>query len=414
MSAFPKIKVVYFNAAARAESVRLAFYIGNVPFEDVRLSHQEFGALKETYPYGQLPVIEVDGEVIAQSEGMLRYAGRLTGLYPVNDPVAALKIDELLGSMDELMSKLSPSFREQDPDKKKALREEVANTIIPRYFGMIDRRLTQMKEYAVFQNDDLFIHELLINNFARWMKMGVVDHIPTTVCDGYPAIDALIAKVTSHPKVKEYYANPRNVEPKLKLTYFNGPGRAEPVRLAFHIGGVEFEDERIEFADLEKLRPSLPFGQVPVLSINGEVHAQSIQILRYAGTRSGLYPTTDLTKALRVDEVLSLIDELHNTLAPTYRMEAEAQLAARKVLAEETFPKMLSALDKRIAGRGGKFAVGDELTVADLAIYGSLLGFKSGMLSGIPTTLADSYSNIMRVHEQVANHPKVQEWTQKH
>jgi glutathione S-transferase len=37
---------------------------------------------------------------------------------------------------------------------------------------------------------------------------------------------------------------------KLKLTYFSGPGgRAEPARLALTIAGIEFEDERIDFAD---------------------------------------------------------------------------------------------------------------------------------------------------------------------
>ncbi|TMW59774.1 hypothetical protein Poli38472_004843 [Pythium oligandrum] len=413
MSVFPKIKLTYFNGAARAESIRLAFYIGNVPFEDVRLSFQEFGALKETFPYGQLPVLEVDGEVIAQSEAMLRFAGRLTGLYPVNDPVAALKIDELLGSMDELSSKMSPSFREQDPDKKKALREEMANTIIPRYLGLIDRRLAQLKEYAVFKTDSLFIHELLINNFVRWMKMGVVDHVPTTVCDGYAAVDALAAKVTTHPKVVEYYANPRNVSPKLKLTYFNGPGRAQPTRLAFLIGGVEFEDERVQLSDMEKLRPSLPFGQLPVLSIDGEPHAHSNQILRYAGTRAGLYPSTDLNQALRVDEVLCLFDDYYNAIALTYPMEPEAQLAARKVLVEGMFTKMFSGLDKRIAGWGGKYAVGDELTVADIAIYSALHGFKGGKFTGIPASLADGYSHIGRVYEQVLNLPKVQEWNNK-
>jgi hypothetical protein len=27
------------------------------------------------------------------------------------------------------------------------------------------------------------------------------------------------------------------------------PGRAEPIRVAFHIGGVPFEDERLSFPD---------------------------------------------------------------------------------------------------------------------------------------------------------------------
>ncbi|TMW59770.1 hypothetical protein Poli38472_004839 [Pythium oligandrum] len=371
-----------------------------------RFDDAQFAELKETFPYGQLPLLEVDGEVIAESEAVLRYAGRLSGLYPVNDPVAALKIDELLGSISEMTSKIAPSLREQDADKRKTLREEAANVIIPRYIGLIDHRLTQLKEYAVFKTDTLFIHELLINNFVSWMKMGVVDHIPTTVCDGYPAVEALVAKVSNHPKVVEYYANPRNVTPKLKLTYPDGSDHAEAIRLAFLIGGVEFEDERVQLSDMEKLRPSLPFGQLPVLSINDEPHAYSTHILRYAGTRAGLYSTTDMKHALRVDEVLSVFDDYYNALALTNPMEPEAQLVARKNLAEGIFPKMFNGLDKRIAGWGGNYAVGDELTIADIAIYSALHGFKGGKISGIPASLADGYLHIGRVYEQVFNLPK--------
>ena len=42
---------------------------------------------------------------------------------------------------------------------------------------------------------------------------------------------------------------------KVKLTYFNGRGRAEVARLILSIAGVEFEDVRVEFSDWEAVKP---------------------------------------------------------------------------------------------------------------------------------------------------------------
>ena len=56
MAAYPKLKLTYFNIKARAEPSRLALHIAGIPFEDKRVSHEEWPALKATMPLGQIPV----------------------------------------------------------------------------------------------------------------------------------------------------------------------------------------------------------------------------------------------------------------------------------------------------------------------------------------------------------------------
>jgi len=52
-----------------------------VDFEDHRFaSRDEFIALKPSLPFNQVPILEVDGEVFSQSQGLARLAGRLGGL----------------------------------------------------------------------------------------------------------------------------------------------------------------------------------------------------------------------------------------------------------------------------------------------------------------------------------------------
>eukprot|EP00343_Euplotes_focardii_P006903 CAMPEP_0205818968 /NCGR_PEP_ID=MMETSP0206-20130828/1106_1 /ASSEMBLY_ACC=CAM_ASM_000279 /TAXON_ID=36767 /ORGANISM="Euplotes focardii, Strain TN1" /LENGTH=69 /DNA_ID=CAMNT_0053111915 /DNA_START=24 /DNA_END=229 /DNA_ORIENTATION=+ len=52
-----------------------------------------------------------------------------------------------------------------------------------------------------------------------------------------------------------------------KVTYFNLPGRAESLRLALSAAKISFTDERIEFKDWPALKPSTPWGSLPVLTL---------------------------------------------------------------------------------------------------------------------------------------------------
>ena len=41
-----------------------------------------------------------------------------------------------------------------------------------------------------------------------------------------------------------------------KLTYFNGGGRAETIRLIFHVAGQKFEDDRFPPSEWPERKPS--------------------------------------------------------------------------------------------------------------------------------------------------------------
>jgi hypothetical protein len=55
-----------------------------------------------------------------------------------------------------------------------------------------------------------------------------------------------------------------------KLTYFPVCGRGGPLRQAFTIAGVNFEDERITFPEFgaRKAADAFPYGMVPVLEVS--------------------------------------------------------------------------------------------------------------------------------------------------
>ena len=55
-----------------------------------------------------------------------------------------------------------------------------------------------------------------------------------------------------------------------KLTYFDLRARGEPIRLLFAVAGQEFTDDRIQFERWPEVKPSVPFGQLPLLEIQEE------------------------------------------------------------------------------------------------------------------------------------------------
>jgi len=201
--------------------------------------------------------------------------------------------------------------------------------------------------------------------------------------------------------------------PKLKVTYFNAKGRAEPTRLALTIGGIAFEDERIDGPTFFGRKESLPFGSLPVIEVDGRTISQSGAMLRYAGRLSGLYPS-DALVAAKVDQLVDGCADVGSCLDPSFReQDAEKKLALRAAFMETSFPRYVGAIERLVEG---PFAVGEELTIADLSIYGMVAGFRAGYLDGIPTdcVCAEKFPKICKLVELVDANPAVKAWNDAH
>ncbi|KAF4047185.1 Glutathione S-transferase C-terminal domain [Phytophthora infestans] len=199
----------------------------------------------------------------------------------------------------------------------------------------------------------------------------------------------------------------------IPLTYFPFPGRAEPIRLALFIAGIPFDDERIDACELNRKRSTLPFNQLPVLEVDGEVVSQALGILRYVGTLGGLYSASKAKEAFRNDEVFALIDEFYSSYAwnaSYFEADPAKQKQLRTRLAKETLPNTLSFLERRTSKWNERHAVGNSLTVADLAISSLLWTFRSGRILGVPVSVVAPFKKLLSIYDVVAEHPKVGEW----
>ena len=193
-----------------------------------------------------------------------------------------------------------------------------------------------------------------------------------------------------------------------KLTYFDiDGGRAEPVRIAFHAAGIEFEDHRISFPEFMETRKQMRFHCTPTLEIDGTVVTQSNAMCRYVGKMAGLYPKDDL-QAMYCDEALGAIEDLLHQMVGTFGLEGDELKAAREKLADGWIAIFLKGLDEMLERGGGKYFAGNSLSVADLKVWVTTQWFISGQLDHIPTDIVQKNAPLLVEHaERVAADPVV-------
>ena len=168
----PKLVLTYFDFdGSRGEVARLAMYIAGIEFEDRRIARNDWSALRDSMPYQALPVLEVDGQVIAHSNTI----------------------------------NIGNTFALEGEAKKKA-REALAAGPITRFLQQLESRL-KAGGGEWFAERRLTVADLKCFLWVRWLKSGALDHIPADIVDRHaPLLAKHLERVKNYPKIAAYYA----------------------------------------------------------------------------------------------------------------------------------------------------------------------------------------------------------------
>eukprot|EP00090_Calanus_glacialis_P019540 TRINITY_DN2_c0_g1_i2.p1 TRINITY_DN2_c0_g1~~TRINITY_DN2_c0_g1_i2.p1 ORF type:complete len:207 (-),score=77.50 TRINITY_DN2_c0_g1_i2:109-729(-) len=195
---------------------------------------------------------------------------------------------------------------------------------------------------------------------------------------------------------------------QIKLTYFGLRARAEPARLVLAYAGVKYTDQRISApwdspAPWAAMKPTTPYGQIPLLHWDGEVIAQSMAITRFLAAQFGLKGKNNLESAL-IDEVVDTIEDVINVTIKTH-FETDPVKKAETVsqLNESTILPMLVNIEKRLVSRGGQFLVGNALSLADIHLFFFCSEYTT------PKLLANT-PKIANLVKRVEYLPNIQKW----
>ena len=198
-----KISLIYFDFPFwRAEIARLSLFLGNIEFEDVRITKDEFQRVKSDgqldngikIPFNQLPCLVVDEVSIAQTGGIARFCGKLANLYPQNNNLEAAKIDQFIDMATDL-TVLVASTKVED-------RNNLVIGELSRKLSILNKSIELSNNYLV--NSNISIADIAIWRLMGWLTSGSLDGIPLDLLKEHENISKICLLVDKHPKVNEW------------------------------------------------------------------------------------------------------------------------------------------------------------------------------------------------------------------
>ncbi|KAF8373148.1 hypothetical protein PRIPAC_79577 [Pristionchus pacificus] len=212
----PSYKLTYFPARGRAEVARELFYLSGVPFEDVRIPMEEWPEFKPKTPFGQIPLLEIDGQPIPQSFAIFRYLAKEFGMTQLpfaecpllenrfvgDNAFESAWVDAIADQHKDYMNEMRPAlmvymgFAQGD---KEQLVKDVAVPARDKYFGILEKIAKENGNNGHFVGSALTWVDLLIADHASVLTK----HIPGFL-DGFPAVLDTVRKIESTPKLKEW------------------------------------------------------------------------------------------------------------------------------------------------------------------------------------------------------------------
>ena len=214
----PKLKLYYFNIRGKGEPIRLFCAYAGLELEDFRFaSREDFGALKEAgkLSFGQVPLLEIDEgkHQLVQTNAIMRYLSVLAGLYPLDDPIAAAKIDAALDQQTDAFTGITAvtySTRFGLPLQGDAIREAayqmINQDVLPRHLGNLEKML-QASSTGWIANTG----EPSMADFVWWcalhhsLRSNTYLDASIQELKEYPSLQAFCQKFSNLDAIREYY-----------------------------------------------------------------------------------------------------------------------------------------------------------------------------------------------------------------
>lgn len=200
------MELKYFGLDGRAATIRIMLHAAKVEWKDTTFGFPEWPAIKDSTPLGQVPTLSVDGTDFCQSVALQRYAALLCDMYPKDDPLKALIVDESMDVISECFAKVPRGTG--TAEEKRAQRQEFQKGMLTKYFGLLESRIQQ---FGGETKDTVCgitsVADLYLMTSVKFLQSGFYDDIDTDFFDSYPGVTACVSRTADLEIVKAYYAS---------------------------------------------------------------------------------------------------------------------------------------------------------------------------------------------------------------
>jgi len=195
-------RLTYFAGWGLAEQCRWVMAASNIEWEQVALSnHEQFMSLRESGQllFGQLPLLEIDGLRMVQSQAMVRYAARRGGLCGTS-PAEEAQVDMIAEAVRDARGGLT-GYPFSDDKKSHAIRcsAQLHGKQLPHLEAAIQQGGGTAVRSGLTYADVLLAE--MIEGYNGFLQEGW--------CDSYPGLKALHGTVLAHQGVAAYLASDR-------------------------------------------------------------------------------------------------------------------------------------------------------------------------------------------------------------
>ena len=205
------IKLVYFDFNFwRFDILRLSLGYSKIPYKCQRIKRQDWPKVKKNFPFGQLPIMVIDGKEYAHTHSIARFCALKSNLY-ANDEFKAIVIDQVLDWSNEITNKIAPSIRaamrEKNLEKSKKLRKEFIDNDLLLWFSFLEKLFDKYSNKKVFFNDQFSIADITVWRMILWFSSGKLEQIDQNFIKKFPLLENFFKEINNFQpftSLKEY------------------------------------------------------------------------------------------------------------------------------------------------------------------------------------------------------------------